>query len=287
MKTINYKLSIILTFVLIFGCAEKKSVCGDQEIVSSLPAILKDKLKHEDFVSINILSTQKDESATKDQRKCKGIAEAMLRDDVIKKFQNYNQTLMKELGVSWQDVNLKPHQFEFTFEIKKNEITGGDTTTATWKTFEHNLNYIPVELFETIDENLQKIPLAKINKEIEKWMESNERNVQELYNYIDSKDELPLKYCSKVMDMESDPPTLDIFCTFENAGGIFKTVSSIPKPEAALYKALMNEPLFAMFGGKGTNGLPMKLEKLNDDELKNYLGSKIKIEFSESKSDLY
>jgi hypothetical protein len=285
----NKKIIFIIIFLtsIVSGCAEKKSICGDPEVVSALPAMLKDKLKYEKFVSIKILSTQKDESAAKDQRKCKGIAEAMLRDDVIEKFENYNKIIMKELGVGWQDINLKPHQFEFNFEIKKNEMTGGDATTATWKTFEQNINYIPVELFEKIDENLKKIPFAKINKELEKWMRSSERTVQETYNYIDSMDKLPLKQCTKIMDMQSNPPTLDIFCTFENSGGIFKTVSSIPKPEVALFKALMDEPLFAMFGGKSTNNLPMKSEKLNEDELKNYLASKIRIEFSEANSELY
>ena len=288
-----YTALFICLIALLSGCSKEKSACGDEGNINQLQTMFKKNLDNPDKLNVKIISTQKNESEeNKDlkDKSCKGTAEIGINEEILKKFLAYNETLNKELGVKFQDLNLKPYQFHFTFQLLKNEMTNNDTISAKWEALKDKIDYTPINLYEKIDNNLTRIPFAKINQEVQKWLQADQRIAKDVKTYMNTKESLKFKYCSKVMDMEKDIPDLNVFCFYENEGGELITVTSIPQPLAKIAKSTSDNPILSLFAGNlagiGQN-LPMKMTKLKDDELKNYFESDLKVEFSEAKSDLY
>jgi hypothetical protein len=283
----------IVLIVQLCGCAKEKNLCGDPKTINQLEEILKKNFDEPEKLSVKIIFTQKskkENNKNEIEGACKGSAEISVRDDILKKFNQYNELIKKELGVQYDASIMKPYQFDFEFQILKNEASGGRTISTQWEKLGDKVDYTPIRIFDKIDYYIQNIPLAKLNIEVEKWLENDSRIVKDWKNYIDSKEELKIKSCSKVMDMEKDVPDLNIFCFYENAGGELTTVSSIPQPLAKLAKNASDNPIVGLIAGNlagiGLN-LPIKMTKLKDEEMKNYFNSDLRIEFSELKSHLY
>lgn len=283
---------IVISSAVLTGCAKKDNYCGDPDTLNQIQTMILKDLKESSKLTIRIISTQKndaDAGKENDEKSCKGTAEIGIREEVVKKFTEYNNLLGTELGVKFQNSNTNPYQFGFQFQLIKNEMNQGNAISAKWENLDDKINFIPIQEFDKIDQNINKIPLAKINREFEKWLQSDQRTANEVKKYVESKDRIIFKGCNKIMDMEKQTPQLNVFCDYENEAGGVTTVTVFQKPAVKILKNMSEDssPIVGMYAAESISNLPMRMTKITGEELKNYLESNSRVDYSEHKSDLY